>query len=53
MYLPTKDTLLKGSANYLFDDVYVIFVFLIFFIKAYIVGTYLNCVNIYHYTEVD
>ena len=34
MYLPTKDTLLKGSANNLFDDVYAIF-FLIFFINLY------------------
>ena len=50
MYLPTKDTLLKGSANDLFDNVYAIFFFFsifffFFFIKAYIVGTHLNCIN--------
>ena len=46
MYLPIKDTLLKGSANDLFqvDDVYAFF-FLIFFIKAYTVGTHLNCMD--------
>ena len=42
MYLPTKGTLSKKrSAKDLFDDVYVIF-FLIFFIKAFVVGTHLN-----------
>ena len=58
MYLPTKDTLLKGSANDLFDEVYAIF-FLIFFMKAYIVGTQqvdaiqMGTYNICLYTEVD
>ena len=27
----------------LFNDAYVIFFFLIFFIKAYVVGTHFNC----------
>ena len=47
MYPPTKDTLLKKKKNSekdLFDDDYMIF-FLIFFIKAYVVGTHLNCIN--------
>ena len=34
----------KRSAKDLFGDVYAIF-FLIFFIKANVVGTYLNCIN--------
>ena len=41
MYLPTKGTLLKRSVKDFFDDVYAI-CFLIFFIKAYVVGTHLN-----------
>ena len=45
MYLPTKDTLGKGSTKGLFDDVYAIFFFLIFFIKAYVVDTHLNCID--------
>ena len=48
MYLPTKGTFKnkkkKRSAKDLFDDVYAIF-FLIFFTKAYVVGTHLNCIN--------
>ena len=39
LHVPTK----KRSAKDLFDDVYVIFFF--FFIKAYVVGTHLNCIN--------
>ena len=45
MYLPTKDILKKRSEKYLFDDDYVIFFFLIFFIKTYVVGTHLNCID--------
>ena len=44
MYLPAKDTLLKGSANDLFDDVSAFFI-LIFFIKAHIVSTHLKCID--------
>ena len=45
MYLPTKGTLKKKrSAKDLFDNVYAFF-FLIFFIKAYVGGTHLNCIN--------
>ena len=44
MYLPTKGTLLKKSQQSTFDDVYGFF-FLIFFIKADIVGTHLNCID--------
>ena len=29
------------------------FLFLIFFIKAYVVGTHLNCIDICLYQEVD
>ena len=36
-------TLKTRSAKDLFDDVYVIF--LLFFIKAYVVGTHLNCID--------
>ena len=36
---------LKRSAKNLLDDVYAIFFFLNFFIKAYVVGTYLNCID--------
>ena len=43
MYQPTKGTLKTRSAKDLFDNVYVIF--LIFFIKAYVVGTHLNCID--------
>ena len=35
---------IKRSEKALFDDVYAIF-FLIFFIKAYVVGTHLNCID--------
>ena len=46
----------KRSVKDLFDDVYAIF-FLIFLIKAYVVGTHLNCQmrthNICLYKEVD
>ena len=36
----------KRSAKDLYDDVYAIFfVFLIFFIKTYVVGTHLNCID--------
>ena len=35
----------KRSVKDLFDDVYAIFFFLIFFIKAYVVGTHLNCID--------
>ena len=35
----------KTLAKDLFDDVYAIF-FLIFFIKAYAVGTHLNCIDL-------
>ena len=44
--------------HFIFDDVYAI-VFFIFFIKANVVGTHLNCINksmqhnIYLYKEVD
>ena len=44
----TKGTLKQGSAKDLSNDAYVIFlcfVFLIFIIKAYVVGTRLNCIN--------
>ena len=51
MYLPTWGTLLKRSVKDFFDDVYVI-CFFIFFIKAYVVGTHLNCINICLY-KVD
>ena len=44
MYLPTRGTLLKRTVQDFFDIVYVI-CFLIFFIKAYIVGTHLNCID--------
>ena len=44
MYLPTRVHFKERSAKDLFDDVYAT-VFLIFFIKAYVVGTYLNCIN--------
>ena len=43
MYLSTKDTLYKRSEKDLFDDDYAIF--LIFVIKAYVVGTHLNCTD--------
>ena len=36
-------TLKTRSAKDLFDDVYAIF--LLFFIKAYVVGTHLNCID--------
>ena len=45
MYLPTKGTLKKRSAKDLFDDVYANFFFKIFFIKTYVVGTHLNCID--------
>ena len=35
----------KRSAKDLFDVVNVILFFLIFFIKAYVVGIYLNCIH--------
>ena len=35
---------IKRSEKDLFDDDYAIF-FLIFFIKAYVVGTHLNCID--------
>ena len=44
MYLPARGTLLKKSVQGFFDDVYAI-CFLIFFIKAYVVGTLLNCMQ--------
>ena len=44
MYLPTKRYTKKRSAKNLLDDVYAIF-FLNFFIKAYVVGTHLNCID--------
>ena len=34
----------KRSAKYLFDDGLAIFVY--FFIKAYLVGTHLNCIDL-------
>ena len=44
MTLPIKDTLQKQiSAKALFSDVYDFF--LIFFIKTYVVGTHLNCMD--------
>ena len=44
----------KDQKKYLFDDDYVIFFLLIFFIKAYVVGTHLNCIdNICLYKDVD
>ena len=60
MYLPKKSTL-KRSAKDLFEYVYVIF-FLIFFMKTYVVGTHLSCIdksiqmgihNICLYKEID
>ena len=62
MTLPIKDTLQKQiSEKVLFSDVYDFF--LIFFIKTYVVGTHLNCIdvdaiqmgthNICLYKEVD
>ena len=50
MYLPITETLYKTkkkrSEKDLFDDDYaIIFFFLIFFIKAYVVGTHLNCID--------
>ena len=49
----------KRKAKDLLDDVYAIF-FLVFFIKAYVMGTHLNCIdklmgthNICLYKEVD
>ena len=44
MYLPTKGTLKKRSVKDLFDDVYAIFQ-IFFFIKTYVVGTHLNCID--------
>ena len=44
----TKDTLKHRSAKDLSNDAYVMFLcflFLIFFIKAYVVGTHLNCID--------
>ena len=35
----------KDQKKYLFDDDYAIFFLLIFFIKAYAVGTHLNCID--------
>ena len=43
MYLSTKGTP-KKSVKDLVDDVYAIS-FLIFFIKAYVVGIHLNCID--------
>ena len=43
-----KGTLKQRSAKDLSNNVYVMFLcflFLIFFIKAYIVGTHLNCID--------
>ena len=36
----------KDQKKYLFDDDYAIFFRLIFFIKAYVVGTHLNCIDL-------
>ena len=33
------------SEKALFDDNYALFFFLILFIKAYVVGTHLNCID--------
>ena len=44
----TKGTLKQRSAKDISDDAYVMFLcflFLIFFIKAYVVGTHLNCID--------
>ena len=41
--IPIKDTQSKDQKR-TFDDDYAIF-FLIFFIKAYVVGTHLNCID--------
>ena len=35
----------KRSAKDLFDDVYMQFIFLIFFAKLCVVGTHLNCID--------
>ena len=45
MYLLIEGTLYKRSAKDLFADVYAIF-FMIFFIKTYVVGTNLNCLDL-------
>ena len=44
MYLPTRGTVFKRLVKDFFDDVFAI-CFLIFSIKAYVVGTHLNCIN--------
>ena len=44
----TKGTLKQRSAKDLSNDAYAMFLcflFLIFFIKAYVVGTHLNCID--------
>ena len=41
----TRDTLKKRSAKDFSNDAYEIFCFLISFIKAYVVGTHLNCID--------
>ena len=41
MYLPTRG-IKNRSAKILYDDVYAKFFFLIFFIKAYVVGSHLG-----------
>ena len=42
----TKSTLKKRSVKDLSNDAYAMFFFLlIFLIKAYVVGTYLNCMD--------
>ena len=43
-YICTRGQLLKRSVKDFFDDVYAI-CFLIFFIKAYVMGTHLNCIG--------
>ena len=43
MHISTKGTFKKRSAKYLFDDDLVNFIY--FFIKAYVVGTHLNCID--------
>ena len=45
MHLYTKGTFQKISKGLIFNDVYAIFCFMIFFIKAHVVGTHLNCID--------
>ena len=49
-----KYTLKARSANDLFNDVYAIYCvfFLIFCLKAYVVGTHLNCIKLMQFKWV-